>query len=142
MAVASDPCLIRPAGSPDCPAALAQLRPFVEERKILSRTYDELDVLLPTSFVSVREDRVVGFAALDIYSRKLLEIRGLVVSGDCQGLGIGQRLVEACVELAREREVMEILAISSSESFFRSCGFEFTLPDEKKAFFLQIRTRC
>ena len=45
------------------------------------------------------------------------------------------------MELARARDVMEILAITSSESFFRACGFDFTLPDEKKALFLQTRKR-
>ncbi len=63
------------------------------------------------------------------------------MSGECQGLGVWTRLVEACVELARARDVMEILAITSSESFFRACGFDFTLPDEKKALFLQTRKR-
>ena len=118
----SDPIRIRPAGGQDRAAVLGLLGPFVGSRKILPRIRDELDELLPTSFVALRDARVVGFVALDVYSKKLAEIRGLVVGDDCQGLGVGRRLVDACVELARERDVMEILAITSSESFFRACG--------------------
>lgn len=141
MMVPSDRVQIRPGSSGDRAAVRELLQVFVDDRKILPRTSDELDELLQTSFVAISGGRVVGFAALDIYSQKLAELRGLVVSGEYQGLGVGTRLVEACVELARERDVMEILAITSSESFFRACGFDFTLPDEKKALFLQTRKR-
>lgn len=132
---------IRRARPKDLPAVRALLRPFVEDRKILRRTRDEVAELVATSFVAARAGRIVGFAALDIYSRKLAEIRGLVVAEACQGRGVGRRLVEACVDLAHARDVMEVLAISSSEAFFRSCGFDFTLPGEKKAMFRQTRER-
>jgi amino-acid N-acetyltransferase len=132
---------IRPAALKDLSAVRAVLRPFVEHRTILRRTRDEVAEMLATSFVAVRAGRVIGFAALDIYSRKLAEIRGLVVADEFQGRGVGKRLVEACVALAHDRDVMEVLAITSSEAFFRSCGFDFTLPDEKKAMFRRTRER-
>jgi hypothetical protein len=31
------------------------------------------------------------------------------------------------------------MAITSSDEFFRSCGFDFTLPGEKKALFMLTR---
>ena len=83
--------------------------------------------------------QVVGTAALEIYNHKLAEIRSLAVAPDLQGSGVGKKLVEACVELAQERNIYEIMAISSSEAFFKACGFDFTLPNERKAFFLQTR---
>ena len=81
----------------------------------------------------------MGFAALEVDSRKLAEVRSLAVAGDVQRHGIGKRLVEACVRRAHERQIFEVMAITSSEDFFRSCGFDFTLPGEKKALFLQTR---
>lgn len=120
---------------------LALLKPFVDEKKLLRRTIDELDSLLPNGFVAVSEERIVGFATLEIYSRKLAEVRALVVADDQRGKGVGRLLVDACVKRAQEKDVMEVMAISSAESFFLSCGFGFTLPDEKKAFFLQTRER-
>jgi hypothetical protein len=35
--------------------------------------------------------------------------------------------------------VLEVMAITSSDGFFISCGFDFTLPGEKKALFYQTR---
>ena len=137
----ADTIQIRPATIDDRDSALALIEQFVSRGKILSRTLDELEHVLANGYVAVQEERVVGFVTLEIYSRKLAEIRSLVVDDDLQGSGIGRRLVETCVGRARERGVFEVMAVSSSEEFFRSCGFDFTLPGEKKAFFLQTRLR-
>jgi len=130
---------IRPAEDVDREVIFTLIEHFVEQRSVLPRTLDELDELIPRGFVVQIDERVVGFAALEVYSRKLAEIRSLVVAQDVQGRGVGAMLVRACVERARERNIFEVMAISSSEFFFRSCGFDFTLPGEKKAFFLQTR---
>jgi len=137
----TDPIRVRPVIASDQDAVLALLKPYVEQKKLLPRTVDELDVLLRSGFVAVHANRLVGFVTLEIYSQKLAEIRALVVAKDLQGQGVGRQLVEACLERARQKEVMEVMAISSAETFFRSCGFDFTLPDEIKAFFLQTSPR-
>jgi len=138
----SDPgeqAVIRPAAPSDLEALEALIAPFVAEGRLLPRTTDELIDLLPTGFVAEFDGRIVGFATLEIYSRKFSEIRSLCVAPEFQHHGIGRRLVSACVELARERRIFEIMVISSQEHFFLGCGFDFTLPGEKKALFLQTR---
>ena len=55
------------------------------------------------------------------------------------GRGIGRGLVSRCVQLAVSRNVLEVMAITSSDGFFKACGFDFTLPGEKKALFIQTR---
>lgn len=113
--------------------------PFVQSGELLPRTFDELEDLLETLFIARLDGRIVGCAALEIYNKKLCEIRSLAVDPGAQGLGIGKKLVEACVALAEREGIYEIMAISVAEDFFRSCGFDFTLPNLKKAFFLQTR---
>lgn len=112
--------------------------PFVEQGKILPRTSEELDELVETGFMAIEGDsEIVGFASLEIYSRKLAEIRSLVVAEHRQGIGVGKKLVSACVDRARERNILEVMVVTSSDVFFQSCGFDFTLPGEKKALFIQ-----
>ena len=94
---------------------------------------------LPTGFVAVSDDAIIGFAALEIYSPKLAEIRSLAVMEHMQGRGVGRMLVDQCVQLAKSRNVLEVMAVTSSDEFFASCGFDFTLPGEKKALFIQTR---
>lgn len=139
MSDTTAPIVIRPAHGPDIRPLALLIEPFVQQRVLLPRTIDELALLLPNYFVAEADGKIVGCAALEIYSSKLAEVRSLVVMPGYQGHGLGKRLVEACVNRAREERVLEVMAITSSEEFFRSCGFDFTLPGEKKALFLQTR---
>ncbi len=115
------------------------IEPFVEAGRLLPRTRDELESLIPQGFVALLTNRIVGVAALEIYSNKLAEIRSLAVHESVQGRGVGRELVSRCVSLAREQNVLEVMAITSEDSFFRNCGFDFTLPGEKKALFMPTR---
>src|SRR5437773_473667 len=117
--------VIRPARGSDIRLLSALIEPFVQRKVLLPRTIDELSLLLPNYFVAEDGGGIVGCAALEIYSSKLAELRSLVVRPEYQGRGVGKRLVEACVNRAREERVLEVMAITSSEEFFRSCGFDF-----------------
>lgn len=131
--------IIRTAVQTDIPALEVFIKPFVEDGKLLHRTYDELNEWLTNFFVAELDGEIVGCAALEIYSKKLAEVRSLAVSPKVQGMGIGKRLVQVCVDRAKENNVFEVMAITSSDQFFINCGFDFTLPGEKKALFIQTR---
>jgi N-acetylglutamate synthase-like GNAT family acetyltransferase len=117
------------------------IQPFVNEGILLERTFDEIEQWLPHFFIAEANGEMVGCAALEVYSRKLAEVRSLAVSPSVQGMGVGRMLVQACVDLARQLNILEVMAITSSDDFFRACGFDFTLPGEKKALFMQTRDK-
>ncbi|QDV22604.1 GNAT family N-acetyltransferase [Aureliella helgolandensis] len=126
----------------DLPAVIELLRPFVEQRKLLRRTRAETASLLITGFVALhRKEKVVGFSSVEIYSKKLAEIQCLAVFPEHQDHGLGGALVKHCIELAKARGVMEVMAISSSEKFLQNLGFDYSLPDQKRALFCQLRSR-
>jgi N-acetylglutamate synthase-like GNAT family acetyltransferase len=133
------PVTIRSVCREDLPAIAEFIEPVVATGKLLPRTTQELEDLLPHGFVAESGGRIVGFAALEIYSPKMSEIRSLAVAPELRGSGIGKQLVQRCVERACERRVLEVMAITSNEEFFKHCGFDFTLPGEKKALFIQTR---
>lgn len=139
---------IRAARTSDIPGLIALIDPFVEGGNVLRRTYQELGELLPNFFVAVLETsqngtdgqgEIVGCAALEIYSPKLAEVRSLAVASKIQGQGIGRRLVSVCVERARIKNVLEVMAITTSDEFFMKCGFDYSLPGAKRALFVQTR---
>ena len=130
---------VRRARRDDIDPLAAFLEPFVEARQVLPRTADELFYLIPTGFVAEAGGRVVGFASLEIYSHKLAEIRSLAVAEAVRGRGVASRLINACVDLAREKGVYEVLAVTARDDLFRRCGFDHSLPDQKRALFLQTR---
>ncbi|MFN8373330.1 MAG: GNAT family N-acetyltransferase [Anaerolineae bacterium] len=137
--ISSTTVTIRMATAKDIHVLAEFIKPFVAEGRLLDRTLAEFEDLLPHFFVAEMEGQIVGCAALEIYSRKLAEIRSLAVSPTVQGMGVGKQLVQACVERARRHNIYEVMAITSSEGFFVNCGFDFTLPGEKKALFYQTR---
>ena len=130
---------IREASRDDIPQLEDLVDHFVTANRLLPRTFDELCDLIPFGFVAESNGSIVGFAALEIYSAKLAEIRSLAVHEAHQGKGIGRALVRRCVDLAVRRNVLEVMAITSADGFFQACGFDFTLPGEKKALFMQTR---
>lgn len=85
-------------------------------------------------FVAEEGGRVVGCCALDIYSKKIAEIRSLAVHPEHQGKGIATALVEACVGRADSEGVREVLAITGVVDFFDRFGFK-SFQEEKYALF-------
>lgn len=130
---------IRDAVPADGPQLQQFLRPFVEAKYILPRTDEDLAVLLRHGFVAERETEIVGFAAIEIYSRKLAEVQSLAVKPALQGRGVGSALVQRCIERARREGVLELMAITVTDNLFRLAGFDYSLPNQKRALFIQTR---
>ena len=117
------------------------LKPFVAAEQILPRSNDELSVLIMHGFVAELKEEIVGFSAVEIYSKKLAEIQSIAVAPPMQGKGLATELVRRCVERAESEGVLELMAITASESPFRSVGFDYSLPNQKRALFLQTRSQ-
>ena len=124
-----------------CPNELREvqsfLEPYLDDQQLLRRTSLELELLLKHAFKAVVDGRIVAFCALEIYSKKLAEIQCLAVDLDYRRKGLGGILVQRCVARAREEKVKELMAISASEEMFLTCGFDYSLPNQKRALFIQ-----
>lgn len=113
------------------------LEPYLDDRQLLRRTSLELELLLKHAFKAVADGRIVAFCALEIYSKKLAEIQCLAVHSDYRRQGLGGILVKRCVERARDEKVKELMVISASDEMFLTCGFDYSLPNQKRALFIQ-----
>ncbi len=122
----------------DLTAVQRLLKPFVEQHLLLPRTPDELSVLMHHAFIATVDGQLIGFAAIEIYSQKLAEIQCLAVDTAFHGLGIGKQLVANCVNRAKQHNILEVMAISASDEFLKQCGFDYSLPDQKRALFYPI----
>lgn len=137
---------VRAADAEDLNGIVAVLEPYVQNEVLLRRSETEISDLIGTGFVAVHQSKsgpvIVGFCSVEIYSKKLAEILCLAVDGRHQGHGIGGLLVQECIALAKAKGVMEVMAISSSEQFLHSLGFDYTLPHQKRALFYPLRDRA
>ena len=115
----------------------ALIQPLVASKLLLPRSEEELAKLLTLGFLADHAERgVVGFAAVEVYSRKMAELQCLAVDESCRGQGIGKQLVRRCVGLAADLGVHELMAITSSERLFQDVGFDYSLPNQKRALFI------
>ncbi len=135
----SAPYQVRQACPEDVPAIAALIKPFVAQKVLRPRNEEELAALVQNGFTAEQEGRLVGFACIEIFSRKLAELLCLAVSPEVQGYGVGKDLVRRCVARAQEHHITELMVISASEQFMLDCGFHFALPGQKKAFFMQTQ---
>ena len=78
---------------------------------------------IPSFFIAEHSGEIVGCCALQVYSRRLAEVRSLAVHPDYRGQGIGARLVHACKRRGRERRVRQLFAVTSEPRFFEARGF-------------------
>ncbi|HMP78367.1 MAG TPA: GNAT family N-acetyltransferase, partial [Pirellulaceae bacterium] len=104
------------------------LQPFVQTQQLLARSIEEILHLTKHAFLARCGGRLVGFAAVEVYSRKLAEIQCLAVSPDYQRMGIGRGLLLRCVARGKALNVLELLTISASDEFLNRCGFDYSLP--------------
>lgn len=73
--------------------------------------------------VAVVRGKLVGCCALQVYSKRLVEIRSLAVQQEFQNQGLGKKLVSKCLRRARKLGVYEVLTITSNRKFFERFGF-------------------
>lgn len=75
-------------------------------------------------FVCEDEGKVIACCALEVYSRRLAEIRSLVVEEKYRGQGIAKKLVALCVKKAKKQKIYEILSITGAVKLFEKQGFK------------------
>lgn len=121
----------RPARAGEMPSIRALLKLFPAQ--LAQKNLPGISSFL----VATSEKKIVGCCALQIYSKRLAEVRSLVVHPDFQERRIASRLVELCKRRARARGVKELFAVTSETSFFARAGFS-TFRREKIAMFFDV----
>ena len=89
-------------------------------------------------FVAEEGNAIVGCCALEVYSKKIAEIRTLSVHKNFHGRGTAKKLVAACVARAKKQRIHEVLAITSAVNLFDKFGFK-TFNKEKWALIRLMR---
>lgn len=129
---------IVPAEARDLPA----VRRLLDAQQL---PLDDLDAHSGTMVVARNGDEVVGAAAVELYADGAL-LRSVVVSPSAQGQGLGHRLTDAALEVARSRGVVTaFLLTTTAERFFPRLGFEpisrGDVPDSVQAS-VEFQTAC
>jgi amino-acid N-acetyltransferase len=108
----------------DIPQMQALVAKEVKEGVILNRSEDEVATNIRSYVLAKVEGKIVGYTALHIHSKRLAEIRSLVVDEEYRGQKIGQMMVEFTLQEAKELGVQEdVLVLTYLPEFFKKLGF-------------------
>ncbi len=112
------------AGSPaDADAIFALIAEYVAEGHLLPRTLDEIAVHAHRFVVAVEDGDVVACADLAPLSRRVGEVRSLVVSEHARSLGLGRRILDELIARASAAGFERLCAFTHSPSYFVQLGF-------------------
>jgi amino-acid N-acetyltransferase len=96
---------------------------FADKDEMLARSLSEIYENIRDYFVVRESGRVIACVALHVMWEDLAEIKSLAVTEGCQQQGIGNELVKACLDEARELGLSTIFCLTYKPGFFERVGF-------------------
>jgi N-acetylglutamate synthase-like GNAT family acetyltransferase len=119
---AIDP-IIRAACDADVDAIHRLVSEHVTEGRLLPRSKEEIASRVARFLVAVDRDRIVGCANLAPLSRRVAEVRSLVVDAGVRSCGIGQQLVRELERRALTSGFETLTAFTHAPGYFVQLGF-------------------
>ncbi len=118
--------LVRPANRADVDQIWELVSCYAAQGLMLPRTHEQVAMNIDNYVVATYGSRVVACAALEEYSPSLAEISSVAVASSEHGHGLGTDVVMGVERLARARDIAEVFALSLSDRFCLSMGYEAT----------------
>ena len=99
---------------------------FADKGEMLARPLSEIYENIRDYFVVKQGKRVIACAALHVNWLDLAEIKSVAVAEDSQRQGIGDQLIEACLNESKELGISTIFCLTYKPAFFEKLGFSQT----------------
>ena len=96
---------------------------FAEKDEMLARPLSEIYENIRDYFVVKEGDEVVACGALHVNWADLAEIKSLAIKESWQRKGLGEAIVNACLDEAKELDIPTIFCLTYKPAFFEKCRF-------------------
>ena len=96
---------------------------FADRGEMLARSLSEIYENIRDYFVVRQGEQVIACAALHVSWSDLAEVKSLAVAEANQKEGIGEQLIEACLEEAKGLGVSTVFCLTYKPAFFEKFGF-------------------
>ncbi len=97
---------------------------FAYKGEMLHRPLTDLYSYVRDFFVYRENDALMGICALHVCWEDLGEVKSLAVRDDVAGKGIGSKLVDTCLNEARDLAISRVFALTYRQGFFEKMGFK------------------
>lgn len=115
--------IVRSAIAADVDAIERLVSTHMAEGRLLPRSREEITARINRFIVAVDNGRVVGCADLAPLSRRVAEVRSLVVAGGARSCGIGRSLVAELEKRAFAASFESLTAFTHTPGYFVQLGF-------------------
>ncbi len=131
--------MIRKATVKDGEKIFNILQTFAVQGVLLPRSLNNIYENIRDFFVYEENGEIVGIGSLHVFWEDLAEIKSLAVLPQHQHKGIGKKIVEHCIEEAKQLGVKKVFALTYLPEFFQKLGFEIV---DKSEFPQKVWTEC
>lgn len=115
--------MVRDARIADAKLIHQLLLQFARQGEMLPSSLAEIYEFIRDFYVCEVDGKVVGAVRLHVSWADLAEVRSLAVAEGQAGLGIGRKLVQCCLDEARDLGVAKVFALTYKPGFFAKLGF-------------------
>src|SRR3954453_15718402 len=116
---------IRRAVAGDAAVIARLISIFAAEALMLRRTPEMVEMAIDDYVVAKdARGRIVGCGALKEYSPSVAEVAAIAVSREVHGCGVGRAIVNAVEQLANQRGILDVFALTLQPEFFSAIGYQ------------------
>jgi amino-acid N-acetyltransferase len=108
----------------DVPHIHKLINTFASRGEMLARPLSELYENIRDFVVVRKEKRIIGCAALHVLWSDLGEIKSVAVDEKLQKQGVGNELVVACLDEAKELRIASVFCLTYKPKFFKRFGLK------------------
>ena len=101
----------------------ALLNHYASMGDLLARTKQDIINNLEHFRVIKRDQTVIACGSLENFTVELAEVRSLMVSPDIKGGGLGRKIVNCLIDMAKARKVSRVMALTYVPEFFHKLEF-------------------
>ena len=112
---------------------------FAKKELMLAKTVEQLSRNFREFVVAEHQGRIIGCAALRVYTPQLAELGSLAVDESTHGLGVGRKLVAAIEAEAARHGIGTVFALTLQDVFFQKLGYRTV---HKEMFPLKVWADC
>ncbi len=124
--------MIRKARTSDAISIYTLINDYAKEGLLLPKSLNAIYENIRDFWVYEEDEQIVACCALHVVWEDLAEIKSLAVKKEYTNRGIGYKLVERCLQEAKELGIKRVFALTYAVGFFEKFGFSVvdksTLP--------------
>jgi len=120
----NDQLAVRPANLDDVAGIQILLNHYASMGDLLPRTKTDIIEHLNDFRVISQNNEIIACGALEYFTDELAEVRSLMVASHIKRGGLGRKIVETLIEIAQQRKVKRLMALTYVPKFFHKLGFK------------------